>query len=130
MSHYKPEEINISKAEVLQYLRLVQVRLRNNPKVSRKVRGKFAADIQLIEWFESEEDLKYHIALFLEMTDGIRSIIERKQGMTGKVTPQMQKLNALHKESVIQKIVTPPEVVSELDHMKIMAEVRKVMQIG
>lgn len=121
---YDPTTLDITKDEVLDYLNLILIRLRNNPKVSRKVRGKFAADIKLIEWFESEQELKYHIALFLDMTDGIRAIIERKK------RPELQRLNALHKEQVIRRIATPPEVVSELDHMKIMAQVRKVMSFG
>lgn len=100
------------------------VRLRNNPKVSRKVRGKFAADIKLIEWFESEEDLKYHIALFLEMTEGIRSIIDRKK------RPELKKLNELHKESVIKRIVLPPEVHSEHDVMRILAEAKRRVSFG
>lgn len=121
---YNPDDLDITKQEVLEYLNLIMVRLRNNPKVSRKVRGKFAADIKLIEWFETEKDLKYHIALFLEITEGIRSIIDRKK------RPELQKLNDLHKEGVIKRIVTPPEIVSELDHMKIAAQVRKIISFG
>ena len=124
MDSHKYDNLDISKKEVLEYLRLVQLRLKNNPKVSGKVRAKFAADIKLIEWFESESDLKYHVSLFLEITDGIRSIIERKHA------PELARLNELYKEHVIKKIITPPEMTSELDAMKILAKAKEALRHG
>lgn len=121
---FNPDELDITKDEVVQYLKLIHIRMKNNPRVSFKVRGKFAADIKLVEMFASEEEMRYHVSLALEIADGIRSIIARKKA------PELQKLNEMHREAVIKKIVTPPEIVSELDHMKIMAQVRKVIGFG
>lgn len=108
----------------MDYLRVILVRLKNNPKVSRKVKTKFAADLKLIEWFESEDDLRYHVALACQIADGIREISARKKA------PELQALNPMHKEAFIKKLALPPEVTSEHDALKILTEVKAAMKNG
>lgn len=121
---FNPDHLDITKQEVLDYLRIVYVRMKNNPKVARKVRAKFGADIKLIEWFETEEDLKYHLQLAMEIADGIRSIVARKK------LPELQKINPMHKDAFIRALALPPEITSENDAMKIIAEAKAAMRHG
>ena len=121
---YDPDKLNVSKPEIMDYLHAYYIRLKNNPRVPRMVRGRFWADMKLIETFETEDQLKYHICLMLELIDGIRSIIERKD------KPELGRLNGLHKEAVIRKLVIPPDVRSDFDAMKALAEAKAVMRMA
>lgn len=126
MSHseYDPDQFRLTKAEVLDYMKVVVVRLKNNPRVPWKVRKKLEADVKLFEWFESESEMRYHWSLFMELVDGIRAINERKND------PALQRINELNRQAFIHKLAIPPEVVTQLDASKILAQAKAAMMYG
>ncbi len=124
MTQYDPDELHLTKKEILDYLSLLIVRWQNNPKVHRLFITKLKLDLKLIKSFVHDEDLPYFWQLFRELYGGLLEQNSRKNN------PELSKLNPMKQDAFVKSIVLAPEVVSELDAHTILAKAKMMLRPG
>lgn len=121
MSHYNPDELHITKEQLMSKLELILRRWDKDPNISAMVKKRFRLDLFFMRHFLKDEHLPLYWKNFLELFDELRSYNARKGEKT------LEKLNPLHEKALDQKLTYVPPV-SELDAHNIMAKLRLQMK--